>query len=193
MADLSRIDPARTALVIIDMQTMIMARETVPYTAQQVLEKNVLLADAMRAAGGLVVCVCVSFSPDLGDRLTQTADLSQPAVSPPPGYDEVAPELKPGAERTIVVRKRQWGAFFGTDLDMQLRRRGIDTIVLSGISTNIGVESTARSAYEHGYQLYFVEDAMSCLSAEEHFNTVKNIFPRIGHLCSTEQIVARLK
>ena len=192
MADLSQLDPAKTALVIIDLQKMILSRETKPYSASEVLERNVKLADAVRAGGGLVVCVHVSFSPDFKDRLTQTTDQAAIAGTPQPGYDEIAPELKPNSEQTITISKRQWGAFHGTDLDMQLRRRGIDTILLTGISTNIGVESTARSAYEHGYQLYFLTDAMSCLSVEEREHTLKHIFPRIGHLCATDEVLERL-
>lgn len=192
MAALTKLNPEKTALVIIDLQKMILARDTKPHSADQVVDRNAKLADAVRSAGGLVVCVHVSFSPDFQDRLTQTTD--QPAIggTPQPGYDEIAPELKPAAERTITVRKRQWGAFHGTDLDMQLRRRGIDTILLTGISTNIGVESTARSAYEHGYQLYLVTDAMACMSVEEHDHTIKHIFPRIGHVCSSDEVMGRL-
>lgn len=193
MADLSKLVPGRTALVVIDLQKMILGRDTKPYSPGDVLDRNAALADAFRASGGLVVCVHVSFSGDFGDRLGQSADVQMPAGNPDAGYDAIAPEMKPNAERTICVKKRQWGAFYGTDLDLQLRRRGIDTIVLTGISTNIGVESTARSAFEHGYQLYFVEDAMSCLSEEEHHHTVQHIFRRIGHVCSTDELLAALR
>jgi len=83
-------------------------------------------------------------------------------------------------ERDIKITKRQWSAFTGTELDLQLRRRGIETIVLGGISTNIGVESTARSAHEHGYSLVLVEDAMSCSAPEHHHASLNHIFPRLG-------------
>ena len=92
----------------------------------------------------------------------------------------------------IVISKRQWGAFYGTELDLQLRRRGVDTIVLCGISTNIGVETTARDAFERGYQQVFVEDAMAARSAEEHTATATTLFPRIGRVRSTEEVVAAL-
>ena len=71
------------------------------------------------------------------------------------------PELvaRPGV--SVITKRQQWGAFYGTELDLQLRRRGIDTILLAGISTNVGVESTARDSYERGYQQVFVEDAMA--------------------------------
>jgi nicotinamidase-related amidase len=90
------------------------------------------------------------------------------------------------------VIKKQWGAFYGTDLELQLRRRGIRTIVLCGISTCFGVESTARNAFELGYEQVFVEDAMSSRSTAEHAHTVKNIFPRMGRVRSTDVVLAAI-
>ena len=81
------------------------------------------------------------------------------------------------------------GAFYGTHLDLQLRRRGIQTIVLGGIATNFGVASTARSAWEHGYAIVFAEDAMTSLSSEMHDFSVKEILPRIGIVSSTATIL----
>ncbi len=85
------------------------------------------------------------------------------------------------------------GAFYGTDLDLQLRRRHIDTIVLCGIATNIGVESTARDAYERGYQQVFVEDATSDLSAEAHTFSMEHVLSRIGRIRSTDEVLNALK
>ncbi len=91
------------------------------------------------------------------------------------------------------MTKRQWGAFYGTDLELQLRRRGIDTIILCGISTNIGVESTARNAWELGFNLVIAEDACSAASTEQqHRAASTHIFPRIGRVRSTEEILAAL-
>jgi len=92
----------------------------------------------------------------------------------------------------ILVTKRQWGAFYGTELDLQLRRRGISTLVLAGISTNIGVESTARSAWEQSYALVLVEDAMSSHSAEAHRFAIEQIFPRLGRVRATADILQML-
>ena len=96
---------------------------------------------------------------------------------------------KPG---DFVITKHQWGAFYGTELDLEFRRRGITTIVLCGIATNIGVESTARFAYEYGYQQIFAEDAMAGINAESHANAVARIFPRMGRVRSTEEIIGAL-
>ncbi|MDN4074057.1 isochorismatase family protein [Fictibacillus sp. CENA-BCM004] len=81
------------------------------------------------------------------------------------------------------------GAFFGTDLDLQLRRRGIDTIVLCGIATNIGVESTAREAFQFGYNQVFITDAMVSFSQEEHDASCRFIFPKIGKVRTTDEFL----
>lgn len=92
----------------------------------------------------------------------------------------------------VVVEKRQWGAFYGTALDQLLRRRGIKTIVIGGIATNIGVESTAREGFDRGYQMVFAEDAMASISAEAHEFAVKTIFPLMGRVRSVDEIVKAL-
>jgi nicotinamidase-related amidase len=92
----------------------------------------------------------------------------------------------------IVVTKRNWGAFHGTDLDVQLRRRGITQIALGGIATSMGVESTARAAHEHGYHVTLAVDAMADMSPEAHENSVVRIFPRLGETGTTDEILALL-
>ncbi len=91
-----------------------------------------------------------------------------------------------------MIGKKQWGAFYGTDLELQLRRRGIDTIVLCGISTDLGVESTARFAYEFGFQQVFAEDAMSAMSTEQHCAAVNFIFKRMGRVRKTSEILTAI-
>jgi nicotinamidase-related amidase len=140
------------------------------------------------------VLVHVTPSRDGKDGLKPITDASPQARrgTPPPDWSEIVPELEP-EKADVVVTKRQWGAFYGTDLDLQLRRRGIDTIILCGISTNVGVESTARDAYERGYQQIFVEDAMSARATEEHTHTVSTVFARIGRVRSTAEVLAALE
>jgi nicotinamidase-related amidase len=91
-----------------------------------------------------------------------------------------------------ILTKRNGAPFYGTDLDQQLRRNGMQTIVLGGIATNFGVESTARAAFDRGYQLIFAEDAMSSVSAEAHQSSVRMLFPRVGRVRTTEQILVAL-
>ncbi|MCX4635198.1 isochorismatase family protein [Streptomyces platensis] len=76
----------------------------------------------------------------------------------------------------------------GTDLDRELRERGVTQIVLGGIATSIGVESTARAAYEHGYHVTLATDAMTDLDADAHRNSVQRVFPRLGETGTADAI-----
>ena len=187
------LDPSRTALVVIDLQRGIVANPAAPHDPKDVVARAAEIARAMRSAGGTVVLVHVTPSRDGKDALRPITDgPGRPGGAPPPDWSEIVPELDPAAA-DVIITKRQWGAFYGTELDLQLRRRGIDTIVLCGIATNWGVESTARGAYERGYQQIFVEDAMSARDAEGHSHTVASLFPRIGRVRSAEDVLAALK
>lgn len=190
MAERLRLDPKETALVLIDLQKGILQRQTAPHSVTDVLARAVRLANQFRAVGAAVVLVNVSYSPTGEDRLTQPTDAPLMG-SPDPGWDELSPELG-RTDRDILITKRQWGAFYGTALDLHLRRRGIRTIVIGGIATNFGVESTARDAYERGYALVFVEDAMAALTPEAHGFALTTIFPRIGRVRSTDDVMTAL-
>ncbi len=186
------LDPAACAVVVIDLQRGIAAGPTAPRPPGEVVANAARLAGAQRAAGGLVVLVRVTPRADGKDALSPLADAAPQPAARPPDFAELVPELAGHAE-DLVVTKRQWGAFYGTELDLQLRRRGVRTILLCGISTNVGVESTARDAYERGYDQVFVEDAMAARSAEEHAHTVARIFPRIGRVRRTAEVVEALR
>jgi len=185
------IDRSKTALVVIDLQKGIVGRQTAPYASDIVVKNAAALADAFRKIGLPVFLVRVAFSPDGKDVLRPLVDVPWPAQTPPPGWTDIVPEMgpKPG---DFVITKHQCGAFYGTELDLEFRRRGITTMVLCGIATNIGVESTARFAFEYGFNQIFAEDAMSAMSAEEHALTVAKIFPRIGLVRKTAAILADL-
>jgi len=190
--DALHIDAARTALVIIDLQKGIVAMPTAPHEARAVILNAAKLADAFRKKKMPVFLVHVTPSVDMKDALRPAADNPMQRSSPmAPEWAELVPEMGPESD-DFVITKRQWGAFYGTELDLQLRRRGVDTIVLCGISTNIGVESTARFAYELGYQQVFVEDAMAAHSKDAHDHTVQTTFPRIGRVRTTDEILAAL-
>jgi len=184
------IDPAGTALVLIDLQNGNMARELAPYSSREVLGNCVLLAQEMRGSGGMVVFVRVLLN-EL-QMPPSDAPLSKPGAPPPPDASQFAPDA--GVEATdVVITKRQWGAFHATELDQLLRRRGIKTIVLGGIVTNIGVESTARAAHDLGYGLVFVEDAMSGITADAHDFACKNTFRIMGKVRSTANVIDALQ
>ena len=181
------LDPKTTALVLIDLEYGIVAYNTAPYRSADVVKRSAELANAFRRGTGMVVFVRVL----LNETLQLPADVSFPRSTPPPNAMEFVPEA--GVQPSdVVVEKRQWGAFYGTALDQLLRRRGIKTIVIGGIATNFGVESTAREGFDRGYQMVFAEDAMASISAEAHEFTVKNIFPLMGRVRSVDEIVKAL-
>jgi nicotinamidase-related amidase len=185
------IDKSKTALVVIDLQKGIVRRQTAPYTPDAVVKNATALTEAFRKNGMPVFLVRVTPSPDGKDALHPIVDTAWPMQTPPPDWADIVPEIGP-KQGDFVITKHQWGAFYGTELDLQFRRRGITTMVLCGIATNIGVESTARFAFEYGYNQIFAEDAMSALSVEEHTFTVTKIFPRIGFVRKTKEILAAL-
>ncbi|MRT10736.1 hydrolase [Enterobacteriaceae bacterium RIT711] len=182
------LNTSRTALVIIDLQEGILPFAGGPHSAQDVVARSAKLAEKFRANGAPVIMVRVGWSKDFAEALKQPVDAQAGAHALPENW-WVYPQALGKKDTDIEVTKRQWGAFYGTDLELQLRRRGIDTIVLCGISTNIGVESTARNAWELGFNLVIAEDACSAASSEQHQGSMTNIFPRIGRIRSTEEII----
>lgn len=183
-------DPARTAFISIDMQKGVASHDSVPNSAADVIARVGRMVEAAREGGGLVVYVRTSFLPDESDALHPKMDVARPAKPVrPAGWDELVPELRPLPTEPVIV-KRSFDAFYSSDLDLQLRRHGIDTIVIAGISTNFGVEGTARSAYNHGFDVVFAEDAMGTGSIAMHEGSLANVFPYIGRVRTVEQIVA---
>jgi nicotinamidase-related amidase len=177
-----RLDPSTTALVLIDLQNGIVGMPLAPRSGADALAAGKSLAMRFRAAKSKVVLVTVGFAEDYADVLSAPVD--QPTRRPPGGMPKEWSELADGLAEPgdLHIVKRQWGAFHGTELDLQLRRRGVKTIVLGGIATNFGVESTARQAWEHGYAVVIVEDACATMSAELHEVAIKTIFPRIARV-----------
>ena len=191
MADLM-LDPARTAIVVIDLQKGIVGRATHPRPASTVVANTVRILRAARRAGATPVLVHVGGAPDGRDRLHPVADEILGGQAPlPPDWSELIPDLEQ-APGDLVILKRQWGAFYGTDLELQLRRRGLLTIVLCGIATEYGVESTARDAYERGFEQIFVADAMGALGPQSQEHCLTRIFPRMGRVRDTEAVLAGL-
>ncbi|MCL4379721.1 MAG: hydrolase [Candidatus Marsarchaeota archaeon] len=187
------IDKKSAALVVIDLQRGIASadRQLAPHSAREVIDNAARIADAFRRAGMPVFLVHVMSSGP--DRLNVIADdQGWGNAQMPKDWADLVPELGP-KEGDIIITKRQWGAFYGTDLELQLRRRGISTIVLCGVSTNHGVESTARFAYEYGFNQVFVEDAMSSMSADMHNAAISIALKRIGRVRSTDEVLAALR
>jgi len=182
-------DPRRTAFISIDMQNGVASHAAEPNSAQDVISRVIEIVAAARVGGGLPIYVRTSFLPDESDALHPAMDVARPAKpNRPLGWDQLVPELEPLPTEPVII-KRSFNAFYGSDLDLQLRRHGIDTVVIAGISTNFGVEGTGRAAYDHGYDVLFVEDAMAASKAEMHESSLKNVFPYIGRVRTTSQIV----
>jgi nicotinamidase-related amidase len=187
---ITTIDP-KTALVVIDLQNGITAMPGAPVPTADVIKNTVELTDAFRARGLPVVLVNVSFAEDFADAMPGRTEQGPPALRLAEGWDRIVADLD-GHAGDIRVTKRNWSAFYGTGLDLQLRRRGVTQIVLTGIATSIGVESTARSAHEHGYHVTIATDAITDSNADAHQNSVERIFPRLAETGPTADVLAAL-
>jgi nicotinamidase-related amidase len=175
------LDPI-AALVVIDLQKSVVKIPTVHPTTD-IVERTARLASAFRARRLPVVLVNVSGAPP---GRTSTP---RPPTSLAPDWSELVAELDQQAT-DLLVTKQRWGAFIGTSLNADLRQRGVTQIVLTGISTSAGVESTARSAYDFGYNVLLVTDAMTDRDADTHRFTVEKIFPRLGETATTDEVLA---
>ncbi|MCG8396448.1 isochorismatase family protein [Bacillus atrophaeus] len=178
----------KTALVLIDLQKGIVPADR----SGKVVPNARELVDAFKGNDGFISFVNVVFHDGTDALKTETDAPQQASGKQPPDWAEFVPEIGV-TENDYTVTKRQWGAFFGTDLDLQLRRRGIDTIVLCGIATNICVESTAREAFQLGYQQIFITDAMAAFSEEQHESTLRFIFPGIGKSRTAEEFLTQVR
>ncbi len=187
-ASMLRLDPKTSALVLIDLQKGILARDTAPRSTGEIVASARDMAAKFRAAGAPVVWVTVNWAADYSDALRTPVDEASPRPPGglPPGFAELVDGLAEPGDLHVV--KRQWGAFYGTDLDLLLRRRGVETIALGGVATNMGVESTARAAWEHGYALVVLEDLCASMSVELHEFATTKIFPRIARVRASAQI-----
>lgn len=177
------LDPRTTALVLIDLQNGVLSRKLEPLSADELLETGKALARRFRAGGGTVVLVNVA------PKMDETRAVDEPSGLPktlPAGFLDLAPGVaEPG---DLKITKTTWGAFFRTDLDSELRRRGTRTIVLGGVATQFGVESTARQAWELGYELVIVRDATTSMAIEPHEGTMRHVFPRIARIADSEAL-----
>ena len=173
------------ALIVIDLQKGIVGLPTV-HPASEIIARAAQLARAFRERGLPVVLVNVT-----GAAPGRT-DIVRPKSSFPQDWTELVPELDQHPDDHIVSKQRP-GAFIGTSLDETLRQHGVTQIFLAGVATSIGVESTARSAYDYGYNVVFVVDAMTDRNADAHRHSIEKIFPRVGETDTTESVLKQLK
>ncbi|HEY2040985.1 MAG TPA: isochorismatase family protein [Edaphobacter sp.] len=184
-----QLDPKKTALVLIDLQGGIVGRPTAPYPASEVVERGRKLAEVFRTKGATVVYVRV----DLNHFLQLPADetIKTAGVLPAEASEIVAEAgFKDG---DLLITKKHWGGFAGTELEQELWKRGVETVVLGGIATNIGVESTARQGTGLGFGFVVVEDVCSTiLDADAHRFAFEKIFPRLARVRKSDEVIAAL-
>ncbi len=181
---LTALDP-KTALVVIDLQKGIVSLPTV-HTVGEVVQRAGGLADAFRRHGLPVILVNVTGGAP--GRAEQARNLGKL----PADWADIVTELnrQPGDH---TVTKRTWGAFTGTDLEKHLRNLGVTQIVIAGVATSFGVESTARQAHELGFNVTLAIDAMTDMNADAHTNSITRIFPRLGETGTAQEIVELLQ
>ena len=173
-----------TALLVIDLQKGIIGFPTA-HPAAEIIGRSAQLASAFRKRSLPVVLVNVT------GRAPGRTDAGSPKFTFP-DWTDLVPELDQQPQDHLVSKER-WGSFLGTDLNDYLRRRGVTQVVMTGVATSIGVESTARSAYDLGYNVTLVVDAMTDMSAEAHGYSVEHVVPRLGESCTTEEALTLLK
>ena len=189
---MEKLAPERTALVLIDVQKGTLGFPLTPHSAADVVAATARLAKACREKGALLVYVQVKFAHDFADRPQGATDtpMMLPAGGFPADWAEYAPEVAAIAP-DLWITKRQWSAFHGTELDQQLRRRGITHIVVGGIATNFGVESTARDGWQNHYTVVIAEDACSSMP-ELHKFAIEKTLPRVALVRSSAAVIAAL-
>jgi nicotinamidase-related amidase len=178
------LNPKTTALVLIDLQNGILGRKLAPISADDLVARGKTLAAKFRAARAPVVLV--NAAPKLDGPERQVDEPTPLPKTLPAGFIDLTPGLaEPG---DILITKSTWGAFFMTDLDSELKKSGVSTIVLGGVATHIGVDTTARQAWELGYELVIARDVTTSLGPEPHEATMRHIFPRIARLANSDAL-----
>jgi nicotinamidase-related amidase len=175
----------RTALIVVDLQKGVVALPTA-HPAAEVVKHARTLADAFRRHELPVVLVNVAGgAPGRAEQTRSTQGL-------PAGWTDLVPELNQHP-KDHTVTKQTWGAFSSTGLNEHLKKLGVTQVVIAGVATSIGVESTARQAHELGYHVTLAIDAMTDMHPDAHVNSTTRIFPRLGETGTTQEVVALLE
>ena len=182
---LTTLDP-NTALIVIDLQQGIVSGNFI-HPIGDIVDRTLALLEVFRAKNLPVVLVNVA---GRAPGRTEQGPRSNPSFSE--GWTYLLPELNQQSS-DIVVTKRSWGAFATTDLEHQLRTRGVTQVVVTGVATSVGVEATARQAYEQGFNVSLAIDAMTDVREEAHEYSISNVFPRLGETGSTQEIISLLE
>ncbi|MFT4221311.1 MAG: cysteine hydrolase [Microbacterium sp.] len=182
---ITTLDPA-TALIVIDLQKGTTAAQTA-HAVEGVIDNAARLVDTFRRRG--LPVVFVRFDPSQAP--TGRAELGGRLPEVPADFTEFVPELQPAPD-DLVVTKGPWSAFSGTGLQEKLAARGITQVVLTGVATSFGVESTARAAYDLGYNVTIVTDATTDRIPDAHDRSVAGVFRILGETGTTDDVLALL-
>jgi nicotinamidase-related amidase len=180
---ITTLDP-KTALIVVDLQKGLLAYPTAQ-PISEIIGRAGALADAFRGHGLPVVLVNVA-----GGAPGRT-EQARPRGERPAGWMDLVPELNQQPQDHLVT-KRTWGAFANTGLEAHLKTLGVTQVVIAGVSTSVGVESTAREAHACGFNVTLAIDAITDTSAEAHLNSVTRIFPKLGETGETGEMIAFL-
>lgn len=184
-------NPRTTALVLVDPQNWTLGMPIGPHGREELIRAMTAAAQALSGAGGTVIATRAAFSKGFADMIRTPVDLE--LAVPEGGIPAEALALDAAiasAPVDLVLTKRQWSAFYGTELDLQLRRRGIRTVLIGGVMTNFGVESTARDAWQHNYETVVVEDLCSSLADDMHAFAIDRILPRVARIRFSADVIA---
>jgi nicotinamidase-related amidase len=179
----------RLGLVVVDLQDGITALPAA-HPVGEIVARTRALADALRAKGHVIAWITIDFAADGGDLIRRRTDMPGPPP-PPPGFATLTAGLNPQPEDIRVV-KRTWNSFHATELELQLRRRDVGTVILSGIATSIGVESTARGAFDRDFDVVVAADTVTDPVAAAHAHSLSYVFPRLGRVRDSNAILSAL-
>lgn len=179
-------DISKSALILIDLQKGVTAVDLKPHKAEQIIENANTLIKKFRKENGFIVFVRTAFidNKDIlpaDKKLRSLSDLKE-------SFDQIDSRLD-FKQSDYLVSKRGFSAFFGTDLDLELRRHNIENLVFVGVSTHIGIDTAARDGYQLNYKIYFVEDAISAPKKQQHEFVINEIFPLYGEVLKTSSLI----
>jgi len=186
-----RLDPARTCVLLFDLLVGHVSKDEVRYAP--VIANAARLLAAARAARAMIAYACADHRADRATsaRTIRDSDNRLPLITGGTPEARVVPELAP-QPADYLVPKHRWSAFHGTYLDLALRTRGADTIILCGGSTEVGVAATAYAARDLDYNLVIASDACTSPKADIHAQFMREVFPRLARVRSTAQVAAML-
>lgn len=205
-----RLDPSRTAIVLIDLQNDIVRNDQGPFYGaifRQVRERKLIdnavsLVEAAHATGATVFYITVVRRDDYADVVNQLTDLVVTGRGVPAKQQrsliagthgaQLVDELVPTSRDYVLVKKRR-GAFHASELDFHLRSLGITTIVIGGVATDLGVENTVREAWDRDYNVVVVEDLCTAVPESAHDYAIRSVFPRMARVMRTEQVIQALQ